>query len=104
MKRLYWTGICSEDRAKGISRIQEYINKYGFIIDYKYFSDISVSLIVEIEERKLKTLYEDMIKIIKISNYYELTSDKKTECTILFNITFAHGTGNMKVEVPAVPG
>jgi hypothetical protein len=104
MKRYFWTGICNEDRTSGISRIEECINKYGFIIDYKFFSDISISMVIEIKERHIKTLYEDLIKIIFITNPFELTSDSENECVILFNITFAKGTGDMIIEVPSVPG
>jgi hypothetical protein len=104
LKRFYWKGICSEDRLKGISLIRDQINKYGFIIDYRFFSDISISMIIDIEERNIKSLYEDLIKLIKISDHHELTSDSKTECEILFSITFTEGTGNMTFEVPSVPG
>ncbi|MDR6561151.1 MULTISPECIES: hypothetical protein [unclassified Arcicella] len=104
MKKYYWTGICNENRNTGISIIQECINKYGFITDYKFFSDISMSMFIEINESLINTLYADLSKTIIIIDHIEANSDATIECLILFNITFSKGTGNMKVEIPAVPG
>lgn len=104
MKRVFWTGICNESRITGISRIQDSINKYGFILDYKFFSDISVSMVIESEERNVEKLYQELTKSISISNFEEFTSELNNPCTILLNITFTKDTGSLRIEVPAVPG
>lgn len=104
MKRFYWTGISSENRIIGISHIQECVSRHGYIVDYKLFSDISISLIIEIQECKIPGLYNDLTQSIQVSRPDENYSDTTLDATILLNITFTKGTGNMVVEVPAVPG
>lgn len=104
MKRIYWTGFSKEDRTSGIIHIEEGIDNLGFIIDYKFFSDISVSLIIESEENKVEKLYQELLKIIAINDYEKFDTDSTKECTILLNITFAKSSGNLKIEVPAIPG
>jgi hypothetical protein len=104
MNQIFWTGICNEDRIPGISRIEECIGKYGFITDFKFFSDISVSMLIEIDGKKIEVLYEKLLQIISISKNSELIPDYETEFLILFNITFTKGTGNLKAEISSVPG
>lgn len=104
MKRFYWTGVCNDDRTTGISRIEECICPYGFITDFRFFSDLSMSMVIETQERNISSLYENLTKIIAVSNDNEFNSSAVTECTIFFNITFTRGTGHMRVEVPAFPG
>lgn len=104
MKRIYWSGICSNDRLACISRIQECIVKYGFITDYKFFSDLSAGIVIQILESHVRPLYEDLTQIINLSASMDQVSDSESECEILFNITFSTGTGNLRIEVPAVPG
>ena len=98
------TGICHEDRMTAINRIKDTVNKYGYITDYKFFSDISVSLVIEINEDRIKSIYDELSRIMDISYQDEFLPDSTTECLLLVNITFVKETGNLKIEVPAVPG
>ncbi len=104
MNQIFWNGICNEDRIPGISRIEECIGKYGFITDFKFFSDLSVSMLIEIDGKNINALYENLLQIISISKSSDLIPDSETEFLILFNIIFTKGTGNLKVEIPSVPG
>ncbi|MBK7957791.1 MAG: hypothetical protein IPK03_06495 [Bacteroidetes bacterium] len=104
MNRFYWTGICNENRIIGISHIQECVHQYGYIVDFKLFSDISMSLIIEIQESKIEDMYRALNQIIQVSRPIENYINTSTDATILLNITFTKGTGNMVVEVPSVPG
>jgi len=101
---VYWSGICHEERISAINHIEECINNFGFVMDYKFFSDFSMSMIIEIEERKMENLYHDLAKIIALSGYDKFDAESTKECTILLSISFTKGTGNLKIEVPAVPG
>jgi hypothetical protein len=100
----YWTGICSADRLHGMSQVEKCILNFGFIVDYKFFSDLSMSVIIEIEERKMEALYEELAKVISLSDFDKFNPDSEKECTVLFNITFTRGTGDLQNEIPAVPG
>jgi hypothetical protein len=104
IKRFYWAAYCYDDRLLCISRVQDCVMGYGFIMDFKFFSDLAMSLCIEIEEGHLRPLFEDLIKIIDITIPDEWPTGPETECMLLINITFTKGTGDLKVEVPMVPG
>lgn len=101
---IYWTGICNESRNAGLNHIKDCIDTYGFIVDHHLFSDISIGLRIEIEENKVKKLHEALGRILSMSEFTEKTSDSTSERTVMLNITFTHATGDLKVEVPNVPG
>ena len=68
------------------------------------FSDISLSLIIEMEKSKVDLLFGDLKAYMEMKDFENLNSDSKKECSVLLNVTFSKGTGNMIIETPAVPG
>jgi hypothetical protein len=100
----FWTAYSNDERHSAIDKIQSVVSKYGDIIEFKFFSDISITLIIEIIESKIGKLNDELRDIIAIDKYdhYNLTS--QNERTIYLNITFTKGTGNLKIEVPSIPG
>ncbi len=99
-----WSGICSSDRTHGLNQIKDCIDKFGFIQDFHLYSDISIALNVSIEENKIAPLYEALSDCVHLDFYEINPSDKNIERTLMLNITFSKGTGDMKNEVIAVPG
>ena len=59
---------------------------------------------IEIEEFKIDKLHGDLKKIIGVQEFEYLNSISTKERTVYLNITFTKGTGNLKIELPAVPG
>ena len=104
MRKYYWTGISKDERIKSISEITTIIDRYGAILNFQRFSDISLSLVIETEECRLNDLYLSLEKVMFIEGYDHTISDSTAECIILFNITFTKGTGDMKIEIPSIPG
>jgi hypothetical protein len=104
MKRYYWAGISNDERINAIDKITGIIGKYATVLNFQRYSDISLSLILEIEECKVNDLYNSLKSIITIDcNPFDL-SDSQICCIILLSITFTQGTGDMKIEVPQIPG
>lgn len=101
---IYWTGICSETRNAGLNHIKDCVDSYGFITDHHLFSDISIGLRIEIEEKKIAPLYLALCKILSMDAFETGETDATAERTIMLNVTFTQSTGNLKTEVPAVPG
>lgn len=104
MKNIFWTGYTNQERHTAIDKIRRVVSKYGYIIDFHLFSDVSLSMTIEIEEFKIDKLYDDLNEKIGIQKWEYLNSISKNERTVYLNITFAKGTGNLKIEVPSVPG
>lgn len=104
MENIFWTGYSNDERHAAINKFQSIISKYGDIVDIKLFSDISLSMMIEIEESKIDKLYDELILTMRIDKFGYLNSVAKKERTVYLNITFNKGTGNLKIEVPSVPG
>jgi hypothetical protein len=103
MKKFYWSAISDEERIKAISEITEIINRHANISDFKKFSDISLNLIIEAEERKLNGLLNSLKNILSVKIDHADFTDSTTECIVLLNITFTKGTGDLEIEVPNIP-
>lgn len=105
--KLNWQAFSTEDRNKVIEVIKDTITKNGgYIINFNLFSDLALSLSIEIEENKISNLYKELHKIINISEPApgNLNDHSKMEWWILMNVSFGKGKGNLKVEIPNVPG
>ena len=101
---LYWKGFCNKDRNIGIYEVERVVNKYGFIIDFHMFSDLEINLKIEIEERNISSLYHGLAEVLTLNDLKKIPSTDPTGRLILMNITFTQSTGDLRIEVPAVPG
>ncbi len=104
MDNIFWKGICHYDRTKAISELESIINTYGFITDFKQYSDLFMMLKIEIEEHKIDQLYEVLQNIIQLDKAEKLNSSSTKERVVFLNVSFTKGTGNLRIEVPSVPG
>jgi hypothetical protein len=103
IKKFYWKGICNKNRNLGISELEDIINTYGYILQFKFFSDVLMSLVIEIEEDKIERLFENLTQKINLtSDTQEHHFSSNKDAQIFLSITFSKSTGNMKIEVPAV--
>lgn len=104
MKRYFLTGYSDQQRLTAIPEIEQIISRHGFITDFKMFSDISLSIVIEIPENQVAALYEELKTRIRLDDSPALPSDARRECTVYLNVTFTKGSGDLKQEVPNVPG
>ena len=104
MENIFWRGYCNYDRNSAISKIEEIVNEHGYIIDFMPFSDLSISIIIEVQEYNLDKLYSALYSYLKMDSFEELNSPSTTERLVFLNITFIKGTGNLRIEIPDVPG
>jgi hypothetical protein len=104
MKQLFWTAYSNDERHLAITSIKDIVNQFGDMVDYKFFSDISINMTIEIEEYKINAMHMALSKIVSIDGFEPIDSKAKTERTIYMNVTFTKATGNLKIEVPEVPG
>jgi hypothetical protein len=103
MNKYYWSGISRDERIQAISEITGIVSRYGAILNFQRFSDISLNLLLELEENRLRDLHLNLNKIISIESPDTSFSDSKTDCHVLLNITFIKGTGDLVIEVPNIP-
>ncbi len=104
MENIFWKGYSKEERHTSIDTIKSVVTRYGDIVDFKFFSDVSLTMIIEIQEFKIDQLYKELEKNIGIENFQYLNSSSTKERTVFLNITFSKSTGNLNIETPSVPG
>ncbi len=102
--RIFWTAVYKNERMQGLNDLKICIDNYGFIVDFHFFSDLAVSMEIAIEERKVNPLYMALAQLISLSKFKVPDSESAKERTVMLNVTFTKGTGNLKVEVLKVPG
>ena len=104
MNNIFWTAYSNDERHTVINKIKNVVSNYGDIVDFKFFSDLSITMVIEIKELIVDKLYDELRDNIDIDKFKYLNSTFQKERIIFFNITFNKGTGNLKIEVPSVPG
>lgn len=101
MDRYYWTGYTSKERRQAIYEIEGKISRFGFIVDFKAFSDISISLIIELEDQKIGPLYQELKELLRLEDVTFPTTGSVKECLVLLHISFTSGSGRVRKEVIA---
>jgi hypothetical protein len=104
MEMLFWSGVTNEERHPFIDRIQCVISKYGDIIDFKMFSDLSLAIKLEVPETKINDLYGELIENLNMEAFAPLNPAPNVERTVFLNVGFGKGLGDLKITVPSVPG
>ncbi|MDX5584883.1 MAG: hypothetical protein QNK20_08100, partial [Aureibaculum sp.] len=77
----------------------------GCIMNFNMFSDLALTLSIEIEENKIQTLHKALSLVVNISEFEldDLNLESKKERLIFMNISFGSGKGEPKHEIPEVP-
>lgn len=105
--KLNWEGFSTHDRIEGIERIKDAISRNdAYILNFNMFSDLALSLSIEIEENRIMDLHTALKKIITVSDIdvEKMISTSQRAWLIFLNISFSKGAGKLKTDVPAVPG
>ena len=100
--RLYLTAICNSNRTEAISILEACIQKYGSIIDFSLFSDVSLALVIEISGENIPSMIQELESTLLFNE--SLDPLQSTNYHVFLNVTFTLGTGNLKHQIPEVPG
>lgn len=107
IKKFNWEGFSNQERNKVIEDIKDRISvSDGYILNFQLYSDLALSLSIEIEEASIVTLYEKLAQVITLSpfDFQLIDSTSKKECLLFLNLSFAKGSGKLKIKIPSVPG
>jgi len=88
MKNIFWTAYCENERIIAIGEIEKIVNSYGYISDFKQFSDIALMIKIELEKLKIDKLYNALKSYIRLNDFEKLNSTSTNERIIFLNITF----------------
>lgn len=103
MKKFYWQGISSDERLKAIGDITHAVDQYATILNFQRFSDVMLSMLVEVEECKVNSLYQSLKYIMIVEGFEDNVTNSNSACLIFLSVTFTKGTGDLKIEVPNIP-
>ena len=107
LKKLNWQAFSNEDRNEIIEKVKQVItSSEGYITNFNMFSDLAMSLSIEIEEAGIQSLHQALGSLLNISDLEAETvnPNSKKEWLVFINISFGSGTGDLKGIVPDVPG
>jgi hypothetical protein len=99
---IFWSATCPLSRVEGIMRAQEIISRFGYILDFRHFSDLEMSLVLEIAESNMAALYIELTGIMDLKSVKGKLTGKEQERRLLINIAFTSGEGLLRTDVPAV--
>lgn len=102
--QIFWSGVSGNPRFETIQDLENCINSYGFIDDFKEFSDLDLGLHIEVETKKYLFLLEHIKEVIHLDEPSELPDTSKDNQSIMLHVSFLAGTGDLKIEVPGIPG
>lgn len=97
--KLNWMLTANKPRIEAMEEIKKIIaSNDGYIVNFNMFSDLAMSLSIEIEANKINNLHQDLKKTLQISglNFNEKWQNSKKEWLIFMNISFTKGKGNLK--------
>ncbi|MFM6983112.1 MAG: hypothetical protein ACKOXF_03195 [Chitinophagaceae bacterium] len=103
-RNLFWKASTVKDRFQVIQEIETCVAHYGFISDFKQFSDLDMNLCLEVETPKINDLFKALQSILHVDDQGSEPDMNKTSQIIYLHLSFLKGTGDLKIEVPAVPG
>ena len=104
--KLNWPASTNGDRYQEIEKVKMLISQHdGSIVHFNLFSDLALSLCIEIEEKRTAGLHEDLKDFLAISEIEtKLDSNSIREWWVFMNISFAKGSGKLIKGIPYVPG
>ena len=100
MQKIFWKGISHDTRIKAISEITAVIARHGTILNFQKFSDVILSLVIEIESGRLKSLHNCLSQIVLLEGNDNCNSISPNDTCLFLQVTFTQGTGDLEIEVP----
>lgn len=101
---LFWIGITGKDRYQAIQEIEDCVSHFGFISEFKQFSDLDMNICIEVETAKVNDLFKALQSVIHLEDNKSDINLKKVNQVVYLHLSFLKGKGNLTTEVPAVPG
>jgi len=106
-KKFRIQAFSSDPRHSSIEIIQKLIdNSKGYLMNYKMFSDMQMTLYFEIKEYLLLNFYHRLRKHMLVTGFDLDNYDphSKQTCRVYLNVSFVKAKGKLRLKIPKVPG
>lgn len=104
MSNIFWKVYTQDDRTTAIGKVQELVAPFGDIVDHHIFSDLAISIRIELEECHVDALHARLQVHFLTDPIQPLNSNSTKERTVYLHLHFGRGSGNLRTETPDVPG
>ena len=107
IKKLNWEIFSGKDRNIAIEEVKSVIDSSsGYIMNFNMFSDLALSLSIEIEESGIIALHSELSQLFNLTelDHTQINPNSKKEWMIFINISFSSGKGDLTNDIPDVPG
>jgi hypothetical protein len=101
---LFWKAFARRGRTETIENIRMAVSKYGNIVDAKPFSDISLTFVIEVEQRRVEELFHALASQVVLDADGLPGMHTQREVVVYLNVDFPAATGDLRHETPAFPG
>jgi hypothetical protein len=68
------------------------------------YSDVAISMVIEMEDCHLEAMYHALAEVLDMDDSDLSCPAQRSGCWVYLQIFFPHGTGDLQIEVPAIPG
>ncbi|BDD06853.1 hypothetical protein [Aureibacter tunicatorum] len=106
-KKVNWQVCTKIERNMTIEFIKDAIDKSsGYIFNHSMFSDLDLSICIEIEERDVHDLLLEFSKLLEVNtkNMDQINSNSSKDMFVYLQISFLKGKGDLINKIPDVPG
>lgn len=86
MIRHFWNIISNKNKHEVLSEIEKMVNNFGFIIDYKKFSDNDFCIIAEIDNKKVEVFFNKLSENYKTEKYNTIFLNIPEDDELFLNI------------------
>jgi len=88
----YWTAYSHKNRFTTIQDVEGIVSKFGSIVDFKQFSDITTMIHIELIDLRVPKLYEVLKEYMVMDDFNIESNWTELESTVYLNINFSNGT------------
>jgi hypothetical protein len=104
MASLFLSGVVAGAGVELIPRVQQIVSAFGDVINSRFFSDLSVSLEIELKGEDVKCMYDALQTVMRMDEPKGDLSPPGVLVTAFLHVYFVYGRGELTVDTPVVPG
>lgn len=99
---LFWKGSVPGNRTEVISKLILISGRYGMVLNSKSYSDLDISLVLEVESVKLQELQSELSGFAAMDYGQDIPSHQKHDVLVHINLSFYTGTGDIEHDVACI--
>ena len=88
MTRHFWNIYTNKKTTEVLHKIDEIVQCYGYIVDYKIFADDYRILQIEVEGQKVEPFFQALSESFSVEKYNSIHLNKADDDEVFVNVKF----------------